>query len=71
MKELRATTKGHVLRIAFAFDPSRMAILLVAGNKSGTNQRRFYRQLIDKADRLYDTHLVSRQQKQSSKRKGT
>jgi hypothetical protein len=31
-------------------DPHRRAILLVAGDKSGGSQRRFYRQLIDKAD---------------------
>jgi hypothetical protein len=58
MKELRADTANQVLRIAFAFDPNRAAILLVAGDKSGVNQRRFYRQLIAKADRLYDAHLA-------------
>jgi len=57
MKELRADTKHQVLRIAFAFDPERSAILLVGGNKSGVNQKRFYRQLIARADALYDEHL--------------
>jgi hypothetical protein len=37
MKELRADTAGQVLRIAFAFDPERVGILLVAGDKSGVN----------------------------------
>jgi hypothetical protein len=45
------------MRVAFAFDPSRAAILLVAGDKSGVNQKRFYKQLIAKADGLYDAHL--------------
>jgi hypothetical protein len=58
MKELRADTKDMVLRIAFAFDPNRSAILLVGGNKSGVNQKRFYQQLIAKADELYDLHLA-------------
>jgi hypothetical protein len=41
MKELRADTKDQVLRIAFAFDPARAAILLVGGDKSGVGQKRF------------------------------
>lgn len=55
MKELRA---DKVLRIAFAFDPRRSAILLIGGNKTGMSQRLFYRQLIQQADRLYDEHLA-------------
>jgi HKD family nuclease len=57
MKELRADTADHTLRIAFAFDPSRAAILLVGGDKRGRSQRPFYRQLIAKADMLYAEHL--------------
>ena len=58
MKELRADTKDQVLRIALAFDPKRAAILLLGGNKSGVSQKRFYRQLLAKADALYDAHLT-------------
>lgn len=58
MKELRASTKDMVMRIAFAFDPERAAILLLGGDKSGISQTRFYRQFITKADSLYDMHLV-------------
>ena len=43
--------------VAFAFDPKRDAILLVAGDKSGQSGKRFYRQLIAKADRRFDEHL--------------
>ena len=57
MKELRVDECGQVIRIAFAFDPQRSAILLVGGAKQGTNPRLFYKQLIRKADRLYDAHL--------------
>lgn len=59
MKELRADTSSQALRIAFAFDPNRKAILLVGGNKGGTSQKRFYKQLIAKADELYDAHLAA------------
>ncbi len=59
MKELRADTADCVLRIAFAFDPDRSAILLVGGDKSGVNQKRFYKQLIARADALYDAHLAT------------
>ena len=48
MKELRFTTTDGVWRIAFAFDPNRQAILLVGGDKSGTSQKRFYKNLIKK-----------------------
>ena len=57
MKELRFQVADGVWRIAFAFDPKRQAILLVAGNKSGVSERRFYRQLIKKADERFDAHL--------------
>ncbi len=57
MKELRFNANDGVWRVAFAFDPERRAILLVAGDKSGNSERRFYRQLIRKADDRYDRHL--------------
>src|SRR4051812_32451568 len=56
MKELRGKTASAVLRVAFAFDPSRNAILLIGGDKTGVNQARFYKQLITQADQLYDRH---------------
>src|SRR5271170_8094248 len=58
MKELRADTGESVLRVAFAFDPERVAILLVAGNKAGVGQKQFYKRLIAKADELFDAHLA-------------
>lgn len=58
MKELRFSAAGGEWRVAFAFDPRRRAILLVAGDKSGGSERRFYRELIRKADDRFDAHLV-------------
>lgn len=57
MKELRFSADDGAWRVAFAFDPHRRAIVLVAGDKSGTNERRFYRTLIAKADVRFDQHL--------------
>ena len=60
MKELRARTSQAEIRIAFAFDPQRQAIVLVAGDKRGVNEKRFYKQLIAKADALFTEYLQSR-----------
>jgi len=59
MKELRFDADGGVWRVAFIFDPERSAILLVAGDKSGTSQDRFYRSLIRIAEERYEKHLVA------------
>ena len=67
MKELRFDAAGGVWRVAFAFDPERKAILLVAGDKSGGSGKRFYRRLIAAADARFDTHL--RRLRDESKRK--
>lgn len=57
MKELRFNANNGVWRVAFAFDPDRQAILLVAGDKAGANQKRFYKNLTKLADMRFDTHL--------------
>lgn len=57
MKELRFDADDGVWRVAFAFDPDRKAILLVAGDKSDTKEKRFYKRLIAKADKRFDAHL--------------
>ena len=58
MKEMRFSAADGEWRLAFAFDPKRRAILLVAGDKSGGSARRFYRALIRKADERFDRHLA-------------
>lgn len=58
MKELRFYAADGVWRVAFAFDPRRHAILLVAGDKTGGSEKRFYEELIRKADKRFDAHLV-------------
>lgn len=67
MKELRFDAGDGVWRVAFAFDVARAAILLVAGDKSGVSQMRFYRSLIKKADGRFDRHLAAQQAKEKEK----
>lgn len=61
MKELRFTAKGgaEIWRVAFAFDPERKAIVLVAGDKQGVNERLFYKRLLQVANARFDRHLIS------------
>jgi hypothetical protein len=67
MKELRFDASGGVWRVAFAFDPKRRAILLVAGDKSGGSEKRFYREFLRKAESRFDAHLerLKRQKEKS------
>ena len=60
MKELRFRHGKQVWRVAFAFDPLRQAVLLVAGNKAGADQRLFYARLIAKADERFSRHVAER-----------
>lgn len=55
LKELRV--HGGV-RVLFAFDPNRRAVMLVGGDKTGT-WNRWYRQAVPAAERLYADHLRS------------
>jgi hypothetical protein len=57
MKELRFNAKNGVWRVAFAYDRKRQAILLIAGNKAGVNEKRFYKELIRKADERFTNYL--------------
>lgn len=55
MRELRVQHKGEPYRILYAFDPRRVAVILIGGNKVGNN--RWYEENVPKADRLYDQLL--------------
>jgi hypothetical protein len=58
LKELRpGSAGGSEIRILFAFDPVRRAVLLVAGDKAG-NWQRWYDINIPVAERRYRAHLA-------------
>jgi hypothetical protein len=71
MKELRFEAADGEWRVAFAFDPKRRAILLVAGDKTGVSEKKFYKRLIAKADARYERHLerLKAQDKKARERK--
>ena len=56
MRELRVQSGGRPLRVFYAFDPRRSAILLLGGDKTGND--RFYARFVRRADELYDQHLA-------------
>ena len=55
MRELRVQSGGDPIRVFYAFDPRRTAILLIGGLKTGDG--RFCDRMIPLADRLYDQHI--------------
>jgi hypothetical protein len=55
MRELRVQHQGRPYRALYAFDPRRMAILLIGGDKTGDD--RWYEIQVPIADRLYDEHI--------------
>ncbi|HEX9581039.1 MAG TPA: type II toxin-antitoxin system RelE/ParE family toxin [Gemmatimonadales bacterium] len=56
VRELRVQHKGRPYRVLYAFDPRRVAILLMGGDKTGND--RWYELFVPFADRLYDEHLA-------------
>lgn len=59
MQELRfkANSGSEIWRAAFAFDPNREAIVLVAADKQGIDEKKFYKDLLKKANERFDKHL--------------
>ena len=54
LKELRIQHSGDAYRVLFAFNPRRVAILLLGGRKP---DQKWYQDAVPKADKLYDEHL--------------
>lgn len=57
MRELRIQHAGQPYRILYAFDPRRVAILLIGGNKTGHD--RWYEEYVPIADKLYEQHITT------------
>ena len=55
MRELRIQHAGNPYRVLYAFDPRRIAILLIGGEKTGND--RWYDEFVPVADDLYDEHI--------------
>ncbi len=55
MRELRVQHAGKPYRVLYAFDPRRVAFLLIGGDKTGRD--RWYEEFVPQADAIYDRHL--------------
>lgn len=55
MRELRTQSGGAPLRTLYAFDPRRVAILLIGGDKTGKDD--WYAHFVPIADKIYAKHL--------------
>ena len=55
MRELRVQHEGRPYRVLYIFDPRRVAILLLGGDKTGDD--RWYERNVPPADRIYDEYL--------------
>lgn len=56
LRELRATADKSELRVFYAFDPDRNAVLIVGGNKSG--DKRFYERMVEKAEQEWSEYIA-------------
>ena len=55
MRELRVQSSGKPIRVFYALDLRRVAVLLIGGHK--TSKKRNYKRYVSLADKLYDEHL--------------
>jgi hypothetical protein len=67
MRELRIKAGSRPLRVLYAFNPLRTAILLLGGDK-GDADRRWYETNIPKADAIYDQHLEELKREEKKKK---
>jgi hypothetical protein len=55
MRELRIQHQGRPYRVLYAFDPRRVGVLLIGGDKTGNS--RWYEEFVPRADAIYAQHL--------------
>ncbi len=65
MRELRVQHQGRPYRVLYIFDPRRVALLLLGGDKTGDD--RWYEKNIALADQLYDNYLSEIQEEDDAK----
>lgn len=67
MRELRVQHHGRPYRVLYCFDPRRVVILLIGGDKTGND--RWYETYVPLADRIYDQHLRELKKEEQQKRR--
>jgi len=65
MRELRVQHQGRPYRVLYIFDPRRVALLLLGGDKTGDD--RWYEKNVPLADRLYDNYLAEIEEEDDAK----
>lgn len=55
LRELRVQAGGRPIRVFYAFDPTRQAVLLIGGDKTGDD--RFYKTMIRISERIWKEYL--------------
>ena len=58
LRELRCKSQGRPLRIVYAFNPVRDAVLILGGDKGG--DKRFYERMIARSEAIWDEYLTTR-----------
>ena len=56
LRELRVQSGGRPLRVFYAFDPRRQAVLLLGGDKTGDD--RFYERFVPQAESIWEEYLT-------------
>jgi hypothetical protein len=62
-RELRSKSHGRALRIIYAYDKSRDAVLIIGGDKHGNP--RFYREIIPQAESIWKQYLKEQSKQRS------
>ena len=65
MRELRVQHQGQPYRVLYIFDPRRVALLLLGGDKTGDD--RWYDKNVPLADRIYDNYLAGMEEEDNAK----
>ena len=65
MRELRVQHQGRPYRVLYIFDPRRVALLLLGGNKTGDD--RWYERKVALADQIYDNYLAEMEEENNAK----
>lgn len=55
LRELRAQSGGRPIRVSYAFDPKRQAVLLLGGDKTGDND--FYRWFVSESEKIWSQYI--------------
>src|SRR5581483_1051663 len=58
LRELRIKSSGHALRVFYAFDPERDAVLIVGGDKTGRNSDDFYVEMIASSEKIWKEYIA-------------